>query len=100
MLPHSTNPASEVGVPANDAPPVPELPPPVQQALETFHRDLPQLLQERPGQWVAYSGDRRLGFGRTKTQLYQECVGGGLAPGQFLVRLIRPQVDMDLIGSW
>ena len=33
-----------------------------QQALQAFERDLPQLWAERPEQWVAYQGDRLLGF--------------------------------------
>ena len=66
------------------------------QALLTFWRDLPQLLQERPGQWVAYRGDRQLGFGKTQTELWQECLRQGLDPEEFMIRSIQPE-DPDLV---
>ena len=31
-------------------------------AEDAFRRDLPLLLKERPGEWVAYHGDRRVGI--------------------------------------
>ena len=42
-----------------------------QQALRSFERDLPRLWTERPGQWVAYRGERLLGFSAYKHELYQ-----------------------------
>ncbi len=41
-----------------------------QQALRAFERDLPQLWAERPGQWVAYQGERPIGFSAIKHELY------------------------------
>jgi hypothetical protein len=76
------------------------IPPIIQQSLEAFRRDLAQLLRERPGQWVAYSGDRRLGFGRTKTELYQECLRQGYDPEQFVVDLIEPGPICDYISHF
>jgi hypothetical protein len=61
------------------------------QALRTYWRDLPQLLQERPGQWVAYHGDRQLGFAGTRYELWQECLKQGLRPDEFLIRIIEPE---------
>src|SRR5262245_6045551 len=79
--------------------PPPGTPPLVEQALRAFGDALPRLLQQRPGQWVAFAGDRLLGFGRTKTELYQRCLGEGRAPGQFLVRAIRPPPpDAEILG--
>jgi hypothetical protein len=46
------------------------------QGLLTFWRDRPQLRKERPGQWVAYHGDRCLGFARTSAELYQRARQG------------------------
>jgi hypothetical protein len=66
------------------------------QALLAFWRDLPQLLQERPGQWVAYHGDQQLGFGRTRTELWHELLRRGLQPAEFLIRSIEPE-DPDLV---
>jgi hypothetical protein len=66
------------------------------QALLAFWRDLAQLLQERPGQWVAYHGDRQLGFASTGTELWRECLRQGLSPTEFVVRSIEPE-DLDLV---
>jgi hypothetical protein len=66
------------------------------QATLAFWRDLPQLLRERPGQWVAYHGDRQLGFGATRWELWQECLRRGLVPDEFVVRSIEPE-DPSLI---
>jgi hypothetical protein len=67
--------------------------PMIQQAQKAFRTALPQLLPERQGQWVAYQGDRQVGFGTTKTDLFQECFALGLRRGECLVRLIQPQVE-------
>jgi hypothetical protein len=70
------------------------IPPVVEQAQKAFQAALPQLLRERPGQWVAFHGDRQVGFGASKTGLYQECFALGLRRGELLVRLIQPQVEV------
>ena len=67
-------------------------------ALLAFWQDLPQLLQERPRQWVAYHGGRRLGFGRTRTELWQECLRQGFRPDEFMIRSIEPE-DPDLVAD-
>lgn len=72
-------------------------PPEILEAQETFFRDLPQLLQERPGQWVAYYGKRRLGFGKTKTALCDDCIRQGYE--EFLIRRIWPRPEMDYISA-
>ncbi|HKI33333.1 MAG TPA: enoyl-CoA hydratase [Gemmataceae bacterium] len=50
-----------------------------------FRRDLPGLLQERPGAWVAYHGDRRIGIAATDLELYKECARQGLPDDECLV---------------
>jgi hypothetical protein len=68
-----------------------------QRALETFLQELPQLWAERPGQWVAYQGDRRLGFATQKHELYQLCLEAGLQRDEFVVFCIEAQqAEMDL----
>ena len=37
--------------------------PMVAKSQEAFRRDLPELLKNHYGQWVAYHGDERLGLG-------------------------------------
>ncbi len=68
-----------------------EIPRAISSAQAAFRRDLPKLLTERQGEWVAYSGDRCLGFGPTKTELYQDCLAQGFRRGEFLVELIEPE---------
>src|SRR5262245_45675882 len=67
------------------------IPPLILQARQAFRRDLPCLLAEHSRKWVAYSGDRRIGMGSSKTPLYQECLRRGLTPAQFLVLSIEPE---------
>jgi hypothetical protein len=67
------------------------IPPLLEQAQQAFARDLSRLLQERPGQWVAYSGERQIGFARTQTELYRECLRQGFRRGEFLIRSIEPE---------
>jgi hypothetical protein len=72
--------------------------PEIAQAQETFRRALPQLLKEHPGQWVAYCGERQVGFAKSKTALYQACLRQGYRRGQFLVRCIEPAPDVITMG--
>jgi hypothetical protein len=74
------------------------VPPIIIEAQNAFSRDLPQLLQERRGQWVAYHGQSRLGFGATKTALYQDCLRRGLKADTFVVRRIEEQPEVDIVG--
>lgn len=69
--------------------------PGIQRSLDAFHRDLPELMKTHYGQWVAYHGDKRIGFGRTQTALYQECVRRGLKKGEFIVEGVMHQIDYD-----
>ena len=62
-----------------------------QQARQASERDLPDLWAERPGQWVAYKGDQRLGFAAQKYQMYQECMQRGLQLEEFVVFCIEAQ---------
>jgi hypothetical protein len=71
------------------------------QAVQAFEQDLPQLWAERPGQWVAYRGDRRLGFATQKHELYQHCLQAGLQLDELVVFCIEHQLtEMDLRGRW
>src|SRR5258708_3037056 len=76
----------------------------LQKSNQAFHRDLPTLLKTHYRQWVVYSGDKRLGFGRTKTELYQKCLRDGLGPDQFRVRFVYEDALHDneetQVPSW
>ena len=100
---HSTNDKQPAAVPPRASVPAgPEKPDPRtlgRQALLAFWRDLPQLLQERPWQWVAYHGDRQLGFGKTQTELWQECLRQGWQPEEFMIRSIEPE-DPEVVDGF
>jgi hypothetical protein len=72
-------------------------PPAILEAQEAFQRDLPALLGERRGQWVAYHGDHRIGFGRTQDALWEECLRQGYH--DFLIRRIWPYAETDFISA-
>jgi hypothetical protein len=72
-------------------------PPAILQAQEAFRRDRPALLRERPGQWVAYHGDHRIGFGRTQDALWRECRRQGYH--DFLIRCIWPYAATDFLST-
>ena len=65
-------------------------PPMIRKSIAAFRRDLQELLKTHRGQWVAYHGDERLGFGRRQTPLYQECLRRGLSRDEFIVWGIEP----------
>jgi hypothetical protein len=69
-----------------------------QRALQAFERELPQLWEERPGQWVAYQGERRLGFAEQKHELYQRCFEQGLSRDEFVVFCIEPLMTEVIFG--
>ncbi len=71
---------------------------PQQLALHTFQRELPQLWSERPGQWVAYQDDSRVGFAAQKHELYQKCLQSGLRREEFVVFCIEPQETEVVLG--
>ena len=65
-------------------------PPMIQKSIDAFRRDLPRLLKTHKGKWVAYHGDDQVGFGRTQTELYQECFRRGLTRDDFIVGFVEP----------
>ena len=76
----------------DDLPPLNcEIPPMIAQSQAAYRRDLPQLLKERPWQWVAYHGDERIGFADSDVTLCQQCLARGLDWDQFVVRSIEPE---------
>jgi hypothetical protein len=64
--------------------------PMIQRSIDAFRRDLPELLKTHYHKWVAYHGDERIGFGRTETDLYEECFRRGLTRDEFVVCGIDP----------
>jgi hypothetical protein len=50
-----------------------------------FYRRLPELLKKHNLQWVAFHGEELIGVAATQTEMYQRCVGLGLAEDEFVV---------------
>ena len=75
-----------------------DIPPMIQRSMEAFRRDLPGLLQmkKRLGQWVAYHGDQQIGFGKKKTQLYQQCLSQGLKIDEFIIMCVGPDLPDEI----
>jgi hypothetical protein len=70
-------------------------PPEILAAEVTYYRELPELLKERRGQWVAYYGSRRLGFATTEDALWQECERQGYR--DFYVRRVESEPPFHYI---
>jgi hypothetical protein len=71
------------------------IPPLIERGQAAFRRDLPELLKTRYGQWVAYHGDQRLGFGWSKFQLVQECLRRGINDRELLVCGVAPPMSEE-----
>jgi hypothetical protein len=69
-----------------------------QQARQAFDRDLPRLLAECPGQWVAYHGDRRVGCALHTGEIYKACARQGLSHDQVLIFEIIPPDEEMMFG--
>jgi hypothetical protein len=64
----------------------------IAQAQVRHRRDLPGLVCEHQGDWVAYKGDERLEIGRSKTALYRKYLDRGLARHELLVLCVQPDL--------
>jgi hypothetical protein len=64
-----------------------------QAAFRAFARDLPALLGDYSGKWVAYHGAERLGIADDDTDLYELGRQRGLSPLSMLVIGIDPEAD-------
>jgi hypothetical protein len=64
---------------------------------KAFARDLSGLLKERPGQWVAYHGNRQLGFARTSTELYEKGLAQGIPEDDLSVLRIEAETPQEKV---
>jgi hypothetical protein len=81
--------------PVSAPPPAGGIPPGIRRSQEAYWRELPELLKlkSRRRRWVAYHGDRRIGFGRTSAELYRQCTERlGLAKSEFYVDRLEPRL--------
>ncbi|MBI1927118.1 hypothetical protein HYR99_23110 [Candidatus Poribacteria bacterium] len=62
---------------------------------ETFRRELPRLLQEHPGKWIAFHGEGQVALAASKREVYQQLKRDGCPLEEVVVRrieLLGPQV--------
>ncbi len=66
-----------------------------ERARAAFYRDLPELLQKRSGQWVAYQDENCIGFAGTQTELFRRCLQRGLKEEDFILRFVSTAALAD-----
>lgn len=69
-------------------------------ARRAFRADLPRLMAEHDGEWVAYHCETCLGFSNSQRELYRLCMENGLNLNEVLVCSVEPDepiVVEDLI---
>jgi hypothetical protein len=76
-----------------------KVPPLIQKALERHRRDLPELMKKLANQWVAYRGEERLEFGRSKRMLYHKYLDRGLSVDELIVLAVEPELPDELDAS-
>ena len=64
----------------------------------TTERDLPRLLHEHPGEWVAYRGERQVACAAHTQEVYETCFRLGLQPDQFVIFEIAPPEEEMAFG--
>ena len=69
----------------------------IKAAVRAFHRDLPGLLKDYAGKWVAYHGAQQVKIGEDSFELYQACYDRGLDLSAFIVEWIEPQTGDSMI---
>lgn len=70
----------------------------LQESEDAFVRELPSLLRDHEGKWIAYHGFRRVTVAGTKAEAYAECYRQGLCDDDFLVRCIEPPLEEMILG--
>ncbi|MBY0229605.1 MAG: hypothetical protein K2W96_10025 [Gemmataceae bacterium] len=69
------------------------------QSVALFRRDLDDLMRTHKDQWVAYHGDRLLGFSPNKLNLLQRCYADGFTDEDLYLIKVEPPCDEMRAGS-
>jgi len=72
-----------------------KIPPGIAASQAAFRQALPELLRQRPGRWVAYHADECVGFARSETALYEQCIRRSLKDDEFVVRRIMEEISPE-----
>ncbi len=81
-------------------PPPPEIEPMLLRSMQTFWRDLPELLKHRRnrGKWAAYHGEERVAISRSEVNAYQACFRRVLKREEFYIGWLKE--DPEGIPPW
>ena len=71
----------------------------LQAAERLYLCDLPELLQSKPGRWVAYSSQGVIAEGDDELSVFQLCYARGLRRGHFLVARVEPDLPAAEINE-
>ena len=66
------------------------------QSQRAFHGDLPQLLREHPGRWVAYYKSECVKVGKKQELVYQYCLDQSFDEEDFIVLYVEPMNGLTL----
>ena len=66
------------------------------QSQKAFYRDLPQLLRQYPGQWVAYYRSFCVKVGKKQELVYQYCLDQSFDEEDFIVLYVEPMNGLTL----
>lgn len=70
---------------------------PLTRSQAAFRADLPELLEQHRGEWVAYADGQRVRFGKTQADLYRYCLNElRLSHNRFVVRRVAPELDPQI----
>lgn len=69
----------------------------IEAAVKAFRKDLPALLEQHPGKWVAYHGGEQFGIAEDDADLYRDCYKQGWKLSEFIVERIEPQTGNAMI---
>src|SRR3990172_1522943 len=73
--------------------------PDLQAAEQLYLRDLPEMLQSKPGRWVAYTPQGLLADGDDELAVFRSCDERGLRRGHFLVSRVEPDLPTAEINE-
>jgi carbon storage regulator len=86
------NSTGEADVVGGGEDPAPKSAPPDPQHVgwETIRRDLPRLLREIPGRWVAYRGEQQVALAESHRDLYAQLTKAEVPPNEVVVIRVEP----------
>jgi hypothetical protein len=60
-------------------------PPIIEESIQAYRNDLPEMLEKHRGRWVVYHRGQRIGFASSQWKLIQKCVKLGIPVNDALI---------------